>query len=436
MGMNIAIDVQPLYSWHSTRGIGSYTKDLIMSLLKNDRSNTYYLVNFYSEISTESDIGCYFNMIEINYYKQAKDYLCEVGNPKSRKFFSYIVSELIKDRNIDIYLLCAAVDQFDIYDITYFQNVKLVTIMYDLIPMIFADKYLINDYVFKYYQCLKLYTGSDAILAISNSSAQDTVDFLYYPKERIHTIYGGISARFQKNKYSKKEIDNIKKKFSIYKEYLFCVGADDFRKNLDGLAHAFLNLSEQLLERFQLVITCSVSTETQNRICKKAEDCGRKDSIVFTNYVNDQEMLCLLNSAKLSVFPSMYEGFGLPVVEAWRCEIPVVTSNNSSLGEIARDAAITIDPFSSEEITKGIEYALTKADLNDLVIKGKMECQKYTWDCVVKALINIYNDIADTNKIDISSIHYRRNLVRIRSKCLKNISIKSRLKYFIRKRVR
>lgn len=237
---------------------------------------------------------------------------------------------------------------------------------------------------------------------------------------------------FKKITYCQSAVKAVLDKFFIQKEYLLCVGADDFRKNLDGLAHAFLRLPECLADQYQLVIACSVSQQTQDRILTLAKKYKRSKAVVFTGYIDDDEMLCLLNHAKLAVFPSMYEGFGLPVVEAFQCEVPVLTSNNSSLGEIAKDAAVTVDPFSVTSIKEGIVYALTKADLNQMIQKGIKECQKYRWDHVSDRILYAFRNIMCEEKTDHTSANYRRTVKQIRNRCIRYTGLKIRIKRMIK----
>lgn len=191
--MNIAIDVQPLYSWHRLRGIGSFTRDLIISLLEKDKNNHYYLINFYGEVPVKDKVGCHINAKELNYYEKAKPYLSEEGSLQSRIFFSDLVCNIVNTFRIDLYLLCTAVDQYDIYRADFFSKVKFVTIVHDLIPLIYARQYLDTEYAYKYLQCLTLYAASDAVLAVSKSAAKDVCRLLGYEKSRTWVIYEGIT---------------------------------------------------------------------------------------------------------------------------------------------------------------------------------------------------------------------------------------------------
>ena len=164
-----------------------------------------------------------------------------------------------------------------------------------------------------------------------------------------------------------------------------CTGGDDERKNLARLIEAFAALPRELTDTYQLVIVCKLSARSEERYLALAERCGVQGRVVLTNFVSQEELLQLYNLAEWVAFPSTYEGFGLPVTEAWACGKPVVTSNNSSLVQIAGDAAVLVDPFSAEDMARGLKEALTESDREALIRRGRERLKQFSWEMVAAA---------------------------------------------------
>lgn len=429
---HILIDMQTMYTAHATRGIGTLVLNMVRSLVEIDKDNKYYLLNFYGNVPAKFKIGGGSNVVQLNYYEKVKEYLYENTDTKKKKFFDRLVQKILEDHQIDIVLLGTVVDYYNIYSCDCFKTVKLVTVAHDLIPLVFGKQYMSNAYTaFRHYQWYEQFLYSDFILSNSEYTKCDMIKYLEVDADRFAVIYGGTNPMFRKMEYPKEEKNRVFRKFDIYGKYLFYVGADDFRKNLDRLAKAFLDLPEELLEEYQLVITCDISQATKQRLTEYEKDrpVGKK-RLVVTGFVTDDEMLLLLNNAKLAVFPSLYEGLGLPVIEAWKCGVPVLTSNNSSLGEIAQDVAVTVDPFSEADICRGLVYALTEADLSVLVQRGLEKSKEFTYENAAKVVLDSYDVIEAMDKVDTRSGGYRRKLKKLKKLCKKHVNVIGRWKYF------
>lgn len=429
---HILVDMQPMYTAHASRGIGTLYRNVIKCLVKLDENSTYYLLNLYGEIPAELKIGGGDNIRGLDLYEDVKEYIYEGTDERKKAYFDAFIQSVIQEYDIDICLIGAVVDYYNIYSPESFGNAKLVTVAHDLIPMIYGDRYLTEAAAaFRHYQWFGQYLYSDYILSNSLTTKNDLVHYLGVEEGRISVIYGGTSPIFRENDYTAEEKERVFQKFGIKGEYLFCVGADDFRKNLDGLAEAYLGLPGELTERYQLVITCEVSEETKKRLL--AHDKSGRERIVATGFITDDEMVLLLNGAKLAAFPSMYEGLGLPVIEAWKCGVPVLTSNNSSLGEIAEDAAVTVDPFSVEDIRRGLLYALAEADLDELVARGIEKSKRYTYENAAKTVLDSYERIDAAEKIDTGSGAYQEKQKRLKKQCMKSLGMIGRIKYCSRR---
>lgn len=420
--MNIAIDVQPLYSTHMNRGIGNYVKCQLKNIFQLDKVNKYFLINHYGPAMTKEVLMYGDNVIELNFYDKSKNYLTEYGCAEISDYFRIATAEIIEKYCIDLFHITAAVDQFEVYDPKWFKDTKIIVNLYDLIPLIFSKHYLCaGEYPIKYSKCLDIYLYADLILTDSQSAKNDALQYIKIAEKRVSVIYSGVDERYIKQVFPQKIVQSVKEKYGIYDKYIICVGADDFRKNLNGLVQAYCLLPKTIIEDFQLVIVCAIRENVKNEFLDFARACDCDGKLVITGFVSDEDMLCLLNNAYLAAFPSMYEGFGLPVVEAWTCGIPVLTSNNSSLGEIATDVAITVNPFSVDSIKAGLEYALTTEDLNKYIEKGFYAVEKYSWNVVAGRTIEAYNRVYNEPKMIMNDKMIKAGEKLIRRETLKYV---------------
>lgn len=428
---NVAVDMMTLYTLHAARGIGVYILNILRSMVRLDTVNRYYLLNFYGEVPAKWKIGGGENVVGLDRYETVKDWLYPGTDRKKKAYFQELVQTIIRENEIDIVLLGAVVDYYNIYTPECFRDAKAVTFTHDLIPLVFSKQYLSDPYnAFRHYQWYQQFLWSDYILSNSAYTKQDMVKYLKVDADRFSVIYGGASPLFRPTDYPPAVRAQTMEKFGVQGEYLFCVGADDFRKNLDGLVEAFLALPEKILAAHQLVITCDISKSTADRVrAMEKRHRGTADRLVVTGFVSDEEMVLLLNCAKIAVFPSMYEGLGLPVIEAWKCGVPVLTSNNSSLGEIAEGAAVTVDPFSLEDIRRGLLYALTEADLDELAARGQEKSRQYTYDNTAKIVLDSYEKIDAAEKIDTDSGAYQEKRKRLKKQCMKSAGMIGRFSY-------
>lgn len=410
--MNIAIDVQPLVSPGSkNRGIGNYTKSQLQLLLEKDKVNKYFLFNIYTEESIFTELGIdpadYPNVEEFKLYTGNNQYIIQkLSNGMIKEYddlLGSIITKFIKDFKIDIFYLTSPFDHWDIFNIDWYKETKVITTVYDVIPLIFKDRYLRDKELHKWYmRIIEFIKKADRILAISQSVKTDLIKYCRIDSEKIDVIYAGIDSRFKKTDLEKTTKQNILDKYGISQKFIMCTGGDDPRKNMRELIQAFSSLPQNIKSEYQLVIVCSLDVNGHANLMEVINKFNVKGKVILTNFVPFEHLVMLYNMAYLMAFPSQYEGFGLPVVEAMACGTPVLTSNNSSLGEIAEGAAVLVDPFSVDSIKTGLIKALTNEDLYQLVVNSKEKVEKFTWENTVKATIQSI----ETVRVKISSKEY------------------------------
>ncbi len=270
----------------------------------------------------------------------------------------------------------------------------LYTVFYDLVPFIFAERYL-NDPGTRalYTQRLRNVRRSDLVLAISESSRQDAIRYLEMDPDRVVYIGAGVSPFFSPTPPEETAAwrDHFRKRFDINQGYILYTGGEDWRKNLEGLTDAYALLPSSLRQRFDLVIACRM-TENGARLLQErfaAAVRGGAGRLVLTNYVSDEELRALYGLCDLFVFPSFYEGFGLPLVEAMACGAPVLAANNSSLSEIVRGPEQLFDAASPESICERIEKFLTDDALrNRIAGLAQSQAAAHTWEAVAERAHN------------------------------------------------
>lgn len=221
------------------------------------------------------------------------------------------------------------------------------------------------------------------IIAISEYTKKDIIKFYHINPNKISIIYPGYDKDLFRPLNNQKEIEKILLKYNITKPYLLFIGALKPNKNLERLITAFSRLE---YKNFNLVIVGKKGWFYES-IFETVSKLKLEDRIIFTGFVPDIELPFLLNAARLFVFPSLYEGFGMPVIEAMACGTPVVTSNVASLPEVIGDAGVTVDPYRVEDITAGIIDGLEKHIFYSE--KGLKRVKSFSWDQSAKQLIKI-----------------------------------------------
>lgn len=393
--MRIAFDATAILGPMSkNRGIGNYSLNQFKTMIHIDSNNQYFFFNLMEKDFTlndlmEGDIVEEFALYSGPNYLLLKDveYNTLVGE---------IIKKYIKEKKIDIFYITSPFESCNVhYKKEWFAGCKTVAIVYDIIPYVMRERYLTDLNTYNWYmECIDMLRWVDRIQVISQSVKDDLVSFLRFDENKIDVIWGGVDKSYKKIEISNEKRQDVFSKFNITGEYIMCTGGDDERKNISFLIKAYSHLSPFLIEKYQLVIVCKLSNDSLKKYKKIIRDCKVEGRVILTNCVSDEELLILYNLAELMAFPSTYEGFGLPVVEAWACGTPVLTSNNSSLVQIAGDAAVLVDPYNEKDITKGLAYALTECDLKLLLEKGKKRLEYFSWDNVASASIKSLESIS------------------------------------------
>lgn len=227
---------------------------------------------------------------------------------------------------------------------------------------------------------------ADKIVTVSEFSKQEIRNYLNIPEDKIIVMPNGIDENLYHVNYTKEQCLKVLKKYKIEQPYLLYLGTLEPRKNIERLIRAYGMIKDRKTDIPKLVIAGKKGWMFE-AIFQTVHDLKLENEIIFTDYVEEKEVPLLMKAAELFIFPSLYEGFGLPPLEAMACGTAVISSNTSSLPEVIGDAGILIDPFKEEEIAQAIEELLTNEQLRiQLEEKGKKRAACYSWENSTKVL--------------------------------------------------
>lgn len=407
--MNILMDIVALQAYDSRhRGIGRYTHNLVKETIVKLSKNSVHLA--LNSLYEEFDEEIFLEFQEIQSENIYKYHLINLENYELSKRLKYnpLNSTLIKKQieqlsHIDIVhfhsIFEGASSKVDIIDSFISCNKKTVVTLYDLIPLIFQEKYLTTPSLRKwYFQKLRLLYEADLILAISQASKDDAINLLGIPENKIVNISGAIDNQkfFKLDEEILSKNISILKKYHIFQPFIMYTGGIDFRKNISKSIEAFAKLPKELKDHYQYVIVCKISDIELLQFQELITNLNiQKNKIIFTGFVTDEDLNYLYNNCKLFIFPSIYEGFGLPILEAMSCGAVVIGANSSSIPEIIQQEECLFNPEDSQDIADTITKILT----NELFYKQLKDyfyelSKTFSWEKSAQKTIDSYIKLA------------------------------------------
>ncbi len=234
---------------------------------------------------------------------------------------------------------------------------------------------------------------ADVILADSESTRQDVIDLLNVPRNRVFVVYAGVEARFvpQKNDLN---LEAVLRRYGIRRPYILGLGTLQPRKNYVRLIRAYDLLRKEHHVPHQLVIV-GARGWLYEEITETIETLRLRDEVLLTGFVADGDLPALYSGAHVFAFASLYEGFGIPVLESMGCGTPVVTSSVSSLPEVAGEAALLIDPEDVDALAHALWRLIDDEALRQaLCLRGLGQVKRFTWQRAAESLLGIYARIA------------------------------------------
>lgn len=359
--MRIAINTRFLLP-HKLEGFGWFTHEVVSRMVKNHPEHEFF---FFFDRKYDEKFIYADNVTPVVLYPPARRALL------FKIWFEWSVKRALKKYNIDLFL---SPDGY----LSLSSDVKQVGVIHDLnfehypkdLPN-WASKYLRSYFP-------RFAKKADRIVTVSEFSKQDIIKEYHVSSDKIDVAYNGVGDFFKPISVNEKEA--IKSKFTSGLSYFIFVGALHPRKNVINLFKAF-DLFKQQTNSLNKLLIVGERYWWNDEMKTTFEELQFKEDIVFTGHLQSNDLNNLYGAAEALVFVSYFEGFGIPLVEAMKCETPIVCSNASCLPEVAGEAAIYVDPFSVEDIAKGIITIHQDTELRaTLIEKGKERQKMFSWD--------------------------------------------------------
>lgn len=372
--MRICINASPAV--HHIAGLGRYTQELMSALLATDTENEY--VAFYNRPSEA-------------YVEPPLDRLPHLTTNLSAKPWRMraLVGHLARvpqDR------LFPEVDLFHATDhlLPRLSRVRSVFTLHDLVFCFYPQTHKPLNRWFLTLMMPRFLRAADAVIAVSECTKRDAMQTYDLDEAKIKVIYEGVNPRFRRS--SPGVISSVLHKYDLRERYILSVGTIEPRKNLTSLLEAYVAIRNQD-SQLKLVIVGKRGWLYEG-FFRRLSELGLENEVIFPGFVPDEDLPALYSATDLFVFPSLYEGFGLPVLEAMACGAPVVTSNTSSLPEVAGEAALLVDPNSVEALTRAMRDVLDNRTLrHDLRARGPKQAAKFSWETAAHETLAVYRSL-------------------------------------------
>ncbi len=239
---------------------------------------------------------------------------------------------------------------------------------------------------------------SKRIITVSHFEKDRIRNFFGYPEEdkTLVAVYNGVSEYF-KIIDDKEELDRVKKLYNLPDEFLFFLGNTDPKKNTPGTLKAYSEFIKKSDKKIPLLML-DFGSDYLNKILTNIGDPELRKHIQLTGYIKNTDLPAIYNLCTVFLYPSLRESFGIPPLEAMRCGAPVISSNTSSMPEVAGGAAHIIDPFNPKEIAKGIEKIISDDNYRkSLIEKGLVQSAKFSWKKMAENVLELYQEIYNMN---------------------------------------
>jgi len=380
--MTICLDVSPAV--HRRAGIGRYTQELLAALLALDDENEYSL--FYNRPAQARLTPPMERLPRLTMNLGDKPWRMSVLLAHQ--------AHISQDRFFPGVQVFHATDHL----LPRLTHIKSVFTLYDLTFHFYARTHKRLNRWFLSLMTPRFVRAADALTAISESTRRDAARVYGFDENKIHVIYPGVSAHFRPA--SSDQITVIRRKYNLPEHFILSVATLEPRKNLAALLDAYAMLQQSAISNqkseignLSLVLVGKKGWLYQG-LLQKLSELGLEQRVLLTDYVPDDNLPGLYSAADLLVYPSLYEGFGLPVLEAMACGTPVITSNTSSLPEIAGDTQVTLDPRDVKAIAEAMAWVLTdEPKRRDMRQRGLERARQFTWETTARKTLELYRRV-------------------------------------------
>ncbi len=359
-------------------GVGVYASNLLAKISQLDQKNNYYVL-----MQDDEDLA--------SAIKNNKNFkIIKVKSQFFRKFILRCFLEHIYIPYLAIKYKITLIHSLH-YSFPVLAFTKKVVTVHDLTFFKFPESHtFIKRHYFRSFIYLAAFFA-DKIITDSNSTSMDFLQRFKINSQRIKTIYLGKDELFKPN-LDESKIEAVKSKYNITKDYFLFLGTIEPRKNIKNLILAFDKLLKEN-NNYQLVIAGKKGWDYEG-IFSLVEELHLGSKVIFTGFIDEKDKPYLICGAKIFIYPSIYEGFGIPVLEALACGVPTITSNISSLPEVAGNAAMLINPLNMEELYSSIKKLLNDDGIYTQLRHHSIEqARKFSWEKTAQETIGVYNSL-------------------------------------------
>lgn len=372
--MKIGIDARPLKKQRA--GIGTYVYNIVKYLNDMDKDNEYYLFSN-KDIVLDFELGDNWHIVVENF-------------PIGTIWLSYRVGALIKRYGIDVFW-----GTQHVLPLGKHENVRYVLTICDLAQFRIKNigsRY--NTIIQKFFvkgSCRK----ADRILAISEATKYDIIDIFGIESSRIACTY--LAGTEKPEQAGEDEILQVKNKFNIRGKYFLYVSTIEPRKNVETIINGFnifMDDRKDKSEPYFMVLAGGLGWKYEG-VLKLIENSAYKENIIMTGFISQKEKQCLFEGAQGFVYPSLYEGFGIPLLEAMNYGLPIITTNVSSLPEVGQDAVMYIkEPRDSKGLAQLLTRCanLTNEEKSAIAYNDKKQRDKFSWEKCAKETLEYLTD--------------------------------------------
>jgi glycosyltransferase involved in cell wall biosynthesis len=368
--MRVAIDARKLHDF----GIGTYTRNLLRHLARLDRESEYVLLCHQPDLGVATEYGPNFRTVlepSPNYSLREQIHVPWVLHRERPDVF-----------HAPHYVLPPAA------------TCRSVVTIHDCIHLMFPQ-YLPNRFAHAYARASMWMAvrRSHRILTVSEASKRDIMHFFDVRPEKIVVVYNAIDERFR-TPPSEEHVARVRERYQLDRGFVLYVGNIKPHKNLVRLIESYDQLRRRGFEDLKLLIIGDEISKLP-ALRRAVHTHKLHKHVRFLGYLPDETLAVLYRLAAVFVFPSLYEGFGLPPLEAMACGTPVVTSNLSSMPEVTGDAAVLVDPYDVDSIVDGMERVLRDPALSaQLRAKGIARAREFSWERSVARTHELYREVA------------------------------------------
>lgn len=370
--MNIGFEAKRVF--HNKTGLGNYSRDLIRLLSQYSPENNYFLYN-----PKPSDAKLFeANNTNVFEKKPSSSFYTKFYNLWRQKG---VVKDLTKDGVTIFHGLSGEIPRG-----LSANNIKSVVTIHDLIFIRYPHLYSFFDRKIHFYKFKKAAQEADLVIAISEQTKNDIVEFLKIDASKIKVIYQGCHAVFKKE-FSDDEYKEVITKFNLPKEFILNVGTIETRKNILLAVKAIKNIDTYL-------VIVGKETAYTNEIKNYISEHHLENKVIFLKGLSLQELAILYKLAKIFVYPSLYEGFGIPIIEALYSKTPVITTRGGVFPEAGGPNSVYVNPTSVDEMEKAILKLLQNDDLREEITrKGWEFVQKFNDENIANEFMEIYKSL-------------------------------------------